>query len=436
VAFLDLVRESGLYTRAEIDDRLAGLPPLPTDPNRAAEFLVRHGVLTIFQAKQLLAGRHKGFRLGSYLIRDLLGQGGMGSVYLAEHATLRRRVALKVLRPQRGPEARVCLERFFREARAVAALDHPNIVRIHDVAQHGDVHFLAMEYVEGQTLDRLLAPGTGIALSQAVGYIAQAAAGLQHAHEKGFVHRDIKPANLILTRDGTIKILDMGLARSVTNAADNLTDMYDKGAIVGTADFIAPEQAGGTDPVDIRADIYSLGATFYALVSGKPPFYGTTSQLLTQHQLRDAPDLAAEDRTFPPDLAQVVSIMMAKNPEERYQTPAEVIEALAPWLSDAGEQKVVAGLSGTDEGSAGRLRQTIADTRTKRHTRLLQLTPEVPDEPLVRNHRVWIGAALGFLIVALVGYATWPSKKPAPEAPTNTAPQTSPNQPPPPAPSQ
>jgi eukaryotic-like serine/threonine-protein kinase len=384
--FLYLLRRSEILPTPSGEEQPAEFTDLPTDPLRAAEVLVRRNLLTRYQAKQLLAGRYKGFRLGAYVIQDLLGQGGMGAVYLAEHVSLRRRVALKVLRPQRGSDTRVGVERFLREARAAAALDHPNIVRIHDVAQQGDTHYLVMEYVEGHTLDHVLARG-GIPPSLAVGYIAQAAAGLQHAHEKGFVHRDIKPANLILATDGTVKLLDLGLARSLTSAADRLTEMLDKGAIVGTADYIAPEQAIGDGEIDVRADIYSLGATFFALVTGKPPFKGNTSQKLAQHQLKPAPDLATQDRTFPPELAQVVSKMLAKKPQERYQTPADVIAALAPWLSDDGEEKVVVGLSGTDQGSSGRLRQTLANKRTSRMMRAAA-APR-------RRRGVWIGAGVG-----------------------------------------
>src|SRR5579883_699434 len=286
----------------------------------------------------------------------------MGAVYLAEHETLRRRVALKVLTPPNGDaNGKLTVERFLREARAAAALDHPNIVRIHDVAQQADVHYLVMEYVEGQTLDQMLEAGGPVTPSRAVGYVAQAAAGLQHAHEKGFVHRDIKPANLIVAKDGTVKILDMGLARSFTAERDKLTEVMDQGAIIGTADFIAPEQAMNAPHIDIRADVYSLGATFFALVTGKPPFAGNTTQKLIQHQMKEAPDLTVLDKTFPPELAGVVAKMLQKKPEKRYQTPAEVITALAPWLSDDGGTKVMAGLSGTDLGGSGALQNTITE---------------------------------------------------------------------------
>jgi serine/threonine protein kinase len=435
-ALLNLVRVSGIHAGVALDEQLAEGPELPPEPGRAAEMLVRRGVLTRFQAKQLLAGRHKGFRLGAYVILDLLGQGGMGAVYLAEHSTLRRRVALKVLRTQKAPDARVSVERFLREARAVAALDHPNIVRIHDVAQEADVHYLAMEYVEGQTLDRILARGNGIGAAQAVAYVAQAASGLQHAHEKGFVHRDIKPGNLILGTDGTVKILDMGLARSLTSSADNLTEMLDKGAVVGTADYIAPEQALGDAKVDIRADIYSLGATFFALVTGKPPFQGNTSQKLAQHQMRAAPDLSAEDPTFPPELARIASRMLAKKPQDRFQTPADLIAALAPWLSDDGEHKVVVGLSGTLKGSSGKLRETLATKRTKRNapqapsTRIAPPAQAEPDRVPPRNRRRWVAVGLGLLLLVgalAAGYAAWPSAKPPETTSRPNPPPTAPN---------
>jgi hypothetical protein len=216
-----------------------------------------------------------------------------------------------------------------------------------------------MEYVEGTTLDALLTSGGPVTPSRAVAYIAQAAAGLQHAYEKGFVHRDIKPANLILTRDGVVKILDMGLARSSTQEHDKLTQQLDQGTVLGTVDFVSPEQALGVAEIDIRSDIYSLGATFFTLVRGQPPFEGNSTQKLAQLQSREAPDLAELDATFPPQLAAVVAMMLAKKPRDRFQTPADVIDALAPWLSRDEGVKVVAGLSGADPVATGKIQTTI-----------------------------------------------------------------------------
>ena len=249
----------------------------------------------------MLAGRHKGFRIGPYVVRDLLGRGGMGAVYLGVHLELHRQVAIKVLSPAKGEDHKLALERFLREARAAAALDHPNIVRIFDVARHNDAPYLVMEYVEGETLQQTLDRDGRVSHGVAAEYIAQAAAGLQHAHEKGFVHRDIKPGNLIRDRSGVVKLLDMGLARSASDG-DKLTEKLDEGAVVGTADFISPEQAINSPGVDCRADIYSLGATLYTLIVGRPPFDGNTTQKLMQHQLKSAPTLREADAALPPEI--------------------------------------------------------------------------------------------------------------------------------------
>ena len=365
---IDLVRKSGIHPSESLDRSLSDVPHLPDDPAKSAAVLVKRGVLTTFQAKLLLAGRYRGFRVGPYIVRDQLGQGGMGTVYLAEHGALRRRVAIKVLSAVEG-QHKVAVERFLREARAAAALDHPNIVRIFDVGQNNSMHYLVMEYVDGQTLDKIIQQSGSIACGRAVEYVTQAAAGLQHAFEKGFVHRDIKPANLMLARDGTVKILDMGLARSF-DTDDKLTEVLDNGAVVGTADYISPEQAMNCPNLDIRADLYSLGATFFTLVTGKPPFEGNTTQKLLQHQMKPAPTLVSIDRTFPPGLSMVIDRMLAKRPDDRYQTPAETIAALTPWLP--GSDKVLAGISRTDLARSPELQNTLnemVNETTKRLTR-------------------------------------------------------------------
>lgn len=343
--FWDLLRKSGILTEEQLGH--LKLRDFPEEPQAVADALVQRGILTPFQARQLLAGRYKGFRINQYVVQDIIGRGGMGAVYLAEHVELHRKVAIKVLVPAQGEDQRLALERFIREARAAAALDHPNIVRIFDVARHNNVPYLIMEYVDGETLQQVLERDGALPYEVAVEYIAQAAAGLQHAHERGFIHRDIKPGNLMRDKQGVVKILDMGLARS-HNTADNLTERLDKGAVVGTADFIAPEQALNQPNIDGRADIYSLGATLFALIIGKPPFEGNTTQKLLQHQLRSAPRLSSLDSRIPKELCDVVARMLAKRPEDRYQTAAEVIAALAPWT--AGSTRVLAGISHTKIG--------------------------------------------------------------------------------------
>jgi serine/threonine protein kinase len=380
---VELIRKSGILADAASTDVVLGRS-LPADPVHAANVLVRKGVLTQFQARMLLAGKIRGFRLGDYVIQDQIGQGGMGAVYLGVHQTLNRKVGIKVL-PQAHTTDKVALERFLREARTAAALDHPNIVKLYDVAKQGEVRYLVMEYVEGQTLDKLIQTG-GIAPNRAVGYIAQAAAGLQHAFEKGFIHRDIKPANLILTKDDTVKILDMGLARSLSNK-DGLTEALDKGAVVGTADYVSPEQAMNQPGIDIRTDIYSLGVTFFTLVTGRPPFDGNTASKLVQHQLKEVPSISNLDKTFPPKLAAVVSKMMAKKPDDRYRTPADVIVALQPWLIES--PSLLAAVNRTEAANNGRL--------SSRNLR---------DEPPLPTKKVpmWLWAVVGGLaLVALAG---------------------------------
>ncbi len=369
VEFLDLVRKSGLIRTEELDRLLNSDLKSSTEPVQSAGILMKAGLLTKFQAKLLLAGRYRGFKMGPYTVKDQIGQGGMGAVYLAEHETLRRRVALKVLAPGALGD-KLTIERFLREARAAAALDHPNIVRIHDVGQQSGTHFLVMEYVTGQTLESMVLAGGPMACGRAVEYISQAAAGLQHAYEKGFIHRDIKPANLMVTTDGTVKLLDMGLARS-HEQTDKLTELLDKGAVVGTADFIAPEQAINSPNVDIRADIYSLGATFFTLVTGHPPFAGSTTQKLMQHQMKTPTSISTIDKTFPPGLSAVVAKMLAKKPVDRYSSPEEVIAALAPWLPDSAAMRVVAGISSTEMGRTDRVKEGRSTGSLMQSTRVI-----------------------------------------------------------------
>jgi serine/threonine protein kinase len=377
---LNLILKAGITTPDELAESVPDRHALPATAPKAATALMQRGVITKFQARQLLLGRHKGFTLGSYVILDQLGRGGMGAVYLAEHRDLHRKVAIKVLIPSRDEDAKLANERFFREARAAAALDHPNIVRIHDVARHNDTPFLVMEYVEGETLQQIIDRKGAIPHSAAADMIAQAAAGLQHAHERGFVHRDIKPGNLIREAGGAVKILDMGLARSSDDEAQRLTEKLDAGAVVGTADFIAPEQALNGTTVDVRADVYSLGASFFALVTGKPPFGGNTTQKLLHHQMRPAPRLSTLDPSVPEGLSAVVAKMMAKKPADRYQTPAEVIAALAPWVG--GSARVLAGLSQTKIviGSGSGSHPSLNDIATGLSSGRLTIGGPVPAE--------------------------------------------------------
>jgi serine/threonine protein kinase len=332
--FLDLVRKSGLLPDNKLDEFVArhrSLGTLPTTNDPIAALLVRESLLTFFQAKQIKLGRYKRFTIGSkYRLLELIGAGGMGAVYLCEHMLMKRLVALKVL-PVEKLDDPSSLDRFHREARAVAALDHPNIVRAYDIDQHEKLHFLVMEYVDGNSLQDIIARHGPMDPIRAAHYMAQSAVGLQHAHELGMVHRDIKPGNLLLERTGVIKILDMGLARFFNKQQDSVTEKYDDKCVLGTADYLAPEQAVSST-VDIRADIYSLGGTLYFMLTGQTPFPdGTIAAKLVAHQTREPKPIEEYRSDVPAGILDVLQRMMAKEPEHRYQEPIEVADALAEW---------------------------------------------------------------------------------------------------------
>ncbi len=332
--FLDLVRKSGVVDESRLTvhlRKLGGRPGVPDDPQKLAAVLVRDGLLTYFQADQLLQGKWKRFFIGKYKVLERVGTGGMGQVFLCEHKLMRRRVAVKVLPAAKAQDAS-SLDRFQREARAVAALDHPNIVRAYDIDQDDGLHFLVMEYVDGTSLHDLVRKFGPLDPLRACHYVYGAAVGLEHAHEMGLIHRDIKPGNILVNRSGVVKVLDMGLARFFNDDEDQLTRKYDEN-ILGTADYLAPEQAIDSHSVDIRADLYSLGGTFYYLLTGQPPFpEGTVAQKLLWHQTRDPAPVRSVRPQVPEEVAAVVARMMAKDPARRYQTPAEVMAALAVWV--------------------------------------------------------------------------------------------------------
>jgi hypothetical protein len=282
-----------------------------------------------------------------YRIVEVLGQGGMGTVYKAQHRLMERLVALKVIdRGLTGNPAVV--ERFRREVRAAAQLNHPNIVHAYDAEQAMDTHFLVMEFVEGTTLARLVEQQGPLPVAQACDYIRQAAMGLQRAFEHGMIHRDIKPHNLMRTPQGVVKILDFGLARLMSETGPALSSpgrdafsedaspasLTQTGMVMGTAEYMAPEQAEDAHAADIRADIYSLGCTLYYLLSGQAPFpEGTVLDKLRAHRTRNPRPLSDFRKDVPPALVHVLERMMAKDPDQRYQTPAEAADALMPFTS-------------------------------------------------------------------------------------------------------
>jgi serine/threonine-protein kinase len=344
--FLCNLRQSGLVTGEQMAKVVHRLP----DSDKGAvlaRVLIEQGLLTRFQAELLLIGRTNGFHLGQYRILDHLGRGGMGRVFKAEHQTMNRVVAIKVLAPHlvKTPKAQ---QLFQREVRAAAKLVHPNIVTAYDANQIGDRCYLVMEYVDGPNLEQLVRQQGPLPFGVACDFIRQASTGLQYAHELGMVHRDIKPANLLAQRPTgnspyascVIKILDFGLARLHTMSPDGTPTgdsiMSAENTVLGTPDYLSPEQARNLNQVDIRSDLYSLGCTLYYLLSGKVPFPGgTTLEKLVRHSTENPVPVEQLRPDASPPVAAIVRKLMAKDPRQRFQTPSELAGALAPFAAQA-----------------------------------------------------------------------------------------------------
>lgn len=336
-AFLNSLRQSRLlqdeaFTRHLSELRAAGVND--KDAFALSDEFVRRGWITRWQADMLLDGKHRGFHLGKYRLLSQLGRGGMGTVYLAEHTLMRRRCAIKVLPPRKTADAD-SLARFEREAHAIASLNHRNIVRAFDFDREMDnetiVHFLVMEYVDGGSLQDKIVKEGPLPPATAVDLIRQAADGLSHAHSSGMIHRDIKPANLLIDNSGTLKILDLGLARFFNDTKQS--EEAAKGShYTGTVDYLAPEQAIDSEKADARSDIYALGCTLYFLLAGHCPFPdGTISQRLIDHQSREPKRLEQIRPEIKASLGDIVRKMLAKRPDDRYQTASELSQALLDW---------------------------------------------------------------------------------------------------------
>jgi len=331
-SFIEMLQRSKLVDEAPLKQTLLQCKErfgesFPENVDAVAQYLVDAGLLSRWHCEKLLDGKYKGFQLGKYKLLDLLGTGGMSSVYLAEHIVMRRKVAIKVL-PKRRVGHSTYLERFRLEAQATARLDHPNIVRAYDIDHEGSSHFIVMEYVRGRDLQAMIKDDGPLSYDLAVNYITQAARGLQHAHENGLVHRDVKPGNLLVDDLGVVKILDLGLALFADEDRASLTIQHNEN-VLGTADFLAPEQALNSHDVDGRADIYGLGCTLYYALTGHAPFpEGSLAQRIAKHQTHMPADLRIDRADCPQELVDICVKMMQKRQEERFQSCAEVVEAL------------------------------------------------------------------------------------------------------------
>ena len=389
-----------------------------TDPEKLLTELLQRKLITRWQLAELNEGRTE-FLLegGRYLLLQKIGQGGMGAVYRARHVRMKRDVALKLIDPARAKDSAL-MDRFRREVEVCARLEHEHIVQSYDVGEHEGSLFLAMEYVEGSDLASLVRRDGPMSAGEVAAIGLQVAAALAYAHAQGIIHRDIKPSNTLLSTIGSCKILDMGLARIVEDATEaTITELTQHGTVMGTVDYMSPEQARDSHSVDARSDIYSLGASLYFLLAGKPPFPGGKAIEKLHRLATEEPQALGQIRPdCPRELDLAIQQMMARSPEDRFQSAEDVVRALKPLAVDrlAGRPVVTTAV------------QTAAETH--RETEYQAREETLPDfsaaETLYssvrrRNSRsqkvLWISgavaAALTVIVLGLIS-ALGPERKP------------------------
>jgi serine/threonine-protein kinase len=348
--FVRRTMQAGLVELADIKKVVVSLmaDQAVFSPERLAEGLVGADLLTPWQSRKLLAGKARGFHLGNYQLLRPLGRGGMGVVFLARHSVMNRLMALKILPSEAAKDARR-IERFKEEARASAKLEHSNIVQAYDFSEADGKLFIVMEYIEGTDLHRAVARDGVMSPSEALDAMIQTTDALAHAHQRGIVHRDIKPSNLLLRSDGVVKVSDMGLAR-IGYSGDEADSPK---RLTGTADFIAPEQAIDSKSADARADIYSLGCTWYFLLVGKPPYIGNNvMQRLAKHQTATVPLVSDARSDCPPAICSLIQRMMSKRAADR---PTSAAELLTQLRRIAGSQSVGGQLADRPRGGPAAL---------------------------------------------------------------------------------
>jgi serine/threonine protein kinase len=345
------LRDGGLFTAAQAAELAAELAPLGDDPPTLMRHLIKTDRVSLFQLRKVLHGKADELVVGPYRLVDKIGEGGMGKVYRAADTRTGRTVALKVIRPAlvSNPLVR---GRYEREVKAAGRLRHPNVVGVTDAGEVDGKVFLALEFVDGIDLARLVREHDLLPVPEACEYVRQAALGLQHAHEHGLVHRDIKPSNIVVsgqrhvpdaTEPAAVKILDMGLVKAVgLDEGEGGADLTRAGTVVGTPDYMAPEQARNSKKTDARADLYALGCTFYFLLTGRPPFPdGSPLDKILKHQSDPPPPLQAARPDVSDALAQIVARLTAKDPAARFQTARELAVALEPLTHYTAEDTLI-----------------------------------------------------------------------------------------------
>jgi serine/threonine protein kinase len=374
--FLKAILRSGLINREALPDLLRPLPAEQrNEPEAIAEFLIRAGQLTRFQARKLLQGAPLGLVLGPFEVLAPIARGGMGTVYLARDRRSQQLLALKVLPPRRARAEERILARFRREMEMCQRVSHPNLAWTYEVGVNQGVYYIAMEYIPGKSLSRLIVEEGLLPVPRLARLAAEVALALDHAHMQGLIHRDLKPSNIMVTPNDHAKVLDLGLALMKGEATAGEREVIGgQGYIVGTMDYIAPEQTADPSKVDARCDLYSLGCSLYYALTGRHPFPGGTAKdKILRHRTEEPTPILQLNPTVPPGFVSLVQRMMAKDPADRPASAAALRIDLLAW-ADRGP-----GLPLDRPEDAGYM-EAVAQVETKESSMELEAT-SAPDEP-------------------------------------------------------
>jgi serine/threonine protein kinase len=350
-AFVRTVLRSGLLPREQLQVTLRTVPlDARANVRQVADHLIRHGRLTPFQAQKLLQGVSIGLVIGPYQLEAILGRGGMGNVYLARDTRSSTHVALKVLPPKRAREEVRQLARFLREKDLAQKVRHPHLALTLEVGESNGIHYIAMEYIPGQTLYRLVSKEGALMPQRAAHLFTEVALALDAAHERGLIHRDMKPSNIMVTPRDHAKVLDLGLAYMTGEEVEDVEVVGGKGYVVGSIDYMAPEQTRDATGIDARADIYAVGCCLYFALSGKPPFpTGGLREKVLAHRQQEPEPIRALNPTIPEGFAQVIQRTLAKDPAQRHASAGELAQDLERWGVPTAKPVEITGDSAYEE---------------------------------------------------------------------------------------
>ncbi|MBY0514282.1 MAG: protein kinase [Gemmataceae bacterium] len=444
------LRASRLFPPDQLRDVLRDVARFGDDTAACLNHLVASGRLTVYQLRKVLNGKAAELVVGDYVITDRLGEGGMGKVYRARQVRVGREVALKIIRPKLLDNP-VVRGRYDREVKSAAALRHPNIVGVEDAGEADGRTWLAMEFVDGIDLSRLVREHGILPVPEACEYLRQTCLGLHHAHALGFVHRDVKPSNVVVsgerhvpqaTLPAAVKLLDMGLVRGGLEEDEGGLELTRAGTVVGTPDYMAPEQARNSSTVDHRADLYAVGCTFYLLLTGHPPFPdGTAIEKLLKHQVDPPRPLQADRRDVSDDLARVVARLLAKKPADRYGSAAEVAAVLEPFTHyPAGHSAVrraarvapalptaetlpsesQATYPSADPGDSSSTSEAVSPFAFRDEPRPEPRRPN--QQQKLRSGRPWLIAGAALILLIVLGIGGWVLNSRRREEPAKTPP--------------